>query len=82
MTKKEICLSHESIAYVSALNGIEIKHIEHGIDDYIYAISGAWGGKKSYHKAKVYYDGPQGASPYFKINGVKCRLDECIRMGV
>lgn len=80
MTKKEICLNNKSIAYISALNGIEIKHIEHGIDDYIYAVSGAWGGKKSYHKAKIYYDGAQGSSPYFKINGYRFSFDECIRM--
>lgn len=79
MTKREVCMSHESIAYISALNGIEIKHIEYGIDDYIYVVSGAWGGNKSYHKAKIYYD---GASPYFRINGNKFLLNECIIMGV
>lgn len=82
MTKREVCMSHENIAYISALNGIEIKHIEYGIDDYIYAVSGAWGGKKSYHKAKIYYDGAQGEPPYFKIRGYKFTLNECIIMGV
>lgn len=36
MTKKEYCMNHESIAYYSGLNGLEIKGIEHGIEDYIY----------------------------------------------
>lgn len=34
MTKKEYCVNHESIAYYSGLNGLEIKGIEHGIEGY------------------------------------------------
>lgn len=44
MNKREYCESRESIAYYSGLNGLEIKGIEHGIDDFIYCVSGAWGG--------------------------------------
>ena len=40
MNKREYCESRESIAYYSGLNGIEIKGIEHGIDDYVYCVSG------------------------------------------
>lgn len=65
------------IAVAIQKGGVEIKHIEHGIDDYVYAVSGAWCGKPSYHKAKVYYDAD---APYFRINGNKIGLDECIRM--
>ena len=36
MNKREYCESRESIAYYSGLNGLEIKGIEYGIDDYIY----------------------------------------------
>lgn len=43
MNKREYCESRESIAYYSGLNGLEIKSIEHGIDDYVYCVSGAWG---------------------------------------
>lgn len=42
MNKRQYCESRESIAYYSGLNGLEIKGIEHGIDDYIYCVSGAW----------------------------------------
>lgn len=58
MNKREYCESRESIAYYSGLNGLEIKGIEYGIDDYIYCVSGAWyGGKaaKQYHRVKVQY---------------------------
>lgn len=53
MNKKEYCMTHESVAYYSGLNGLEIKGIEYGIDDYIYCVSGAWGGGKGYHRCKV-----------------------------
>ena len=39
MNKREYCESRESIAYYSGLNGLEIKGIKYGIDDYIYCIS-------------------------------------------
>lgn len=41
MTKKDI-LKTETIAYYSGFNGLEIKGIEHGIDDYVLCVSGAW----------------------------------------
>lgn len=47
MTKKEYCKNKKSIAYYSGLNGLEIKGIEYGINDFIYCISNCWyGGKK------------------------------------
>lgn len=55
MNKRQYCESRESIAYYSGLNGLEIKGIEHGIDDYIYCVSGAWGGGKAFHRCKVQY---------------------------
>ena len=42
MKKREYCESHESIAYYSGLNGLEIKGFEYGIEDYVYCVSGAW----------------------------------------
>ena len=79
MNKREYCESRESIAYYSGLNGLEIKGIEYGIDDYVYCVSGAWGGGKAFHRCKVYYI---GKVPYFRVHGYKIPLDECIRMGV
>lgn len=79
MTKKEICLNHKPFAYFSGLAGVELHHIEYGIDDYIYCTSGAWSGKKSYHKLKIYYDNVNDCD-YIKIHGYKIPLNECIRM--
>lgn len=77
MTKKQVCESKESFAYYSGLNGLELKHIEYGIEDYIYCVSGAWNGKKSYHKLKIYHDDKGG---YIKLHGYKIPLNECIKM--
>ena len=58
MNKRQYCESRESIAYYSGLNGLEIKGIEHGMDDYIYCVSGAWYGGKAarrFHRCKVQY---------------------------
>lgn len=47
MTKKEFCEKQKSIAYYSGFNGLEIKGIEYGINDFIYCVSNCWyGGKK------------------------------------
>ena len=58
MTKKEICLSHETIATYcfSIWSGLEIKTIRHGIDyDSVFFISRA-GDDVSYHKSRIYND--------------------------
>ena len=82
MSKKEICAG-KSIAYYSGFNGLEIKHIEYGIDNYLYCVSGCWyGGEKARtnHRLKIYYDNRGGA--FVRLHGYKIPLDECIRMGV
>lgn len=78
MTKKEYCLKNKPIAYYSGLNGIEICGIEYGINDYIYCISGAWSGKKSYHKLKINYN--LNGDAYIILHGYRIPLNECIRM--
>lgn len=82
MNKREYCESRESIAYYSGLDGLEIKGIEYGINDYVYCVSGCWyGGKaaKQYHRVKVQYT--RKGSAFFVVHGYKIPLDECIRMG-
>ena len=59
MNKREYCESRESIAYYSGLNGLEIKGIEYGINDYVYCVSGAWGrwyggGGKAFHRCRIH----------------------------
>lgn len=85
MNKRQYCESRESIAYYSGLNGLEIKGIEYGINDFIYCVSGCWYGGKAaqrFHRCKIYYpaNGKDGA--FFRVDGYKIPLDECIRMGV
>ena len=80
MTKKEYCMAHESVAYYSGLNGLEIKGIDYGIDDYIYCVSGAWVGGKAFHRCKIQYT--RNGAAFFRVQGYRVPLDECIRMGV
>lgn len=85
MNKRAYCESRESVAYYSGLNGLEIKGIEHGIDDFIYCVSGAWYGGKAarrFHRCKVYYPADGNKSPFFRVHGYRIPLDECIKMGV
>ena len=82
MTKREYCESHKSIAYYSGFNGLEIKGIENGIEDYVYCVSGAWGDGKGFHRCKIYYPADKRKSAFFKVHGYTVPLDECIRMGV
>ena len=80
MRKAEI-MEMETIAYYSGLNGIEIKHIEYGINDYIYCVSGAWGSKSNQkpHKLKVYYNND---NDYIKLYGYRIPLNECLRTNI
>lgn len=89
MNKKEYCMTHESVAYYSGLGGLEIKGIEHGVNDFVYCVSGCWGGSwcngknvKRFHRCKIYYPVNGKDSAFFRVHGYKIPLDECIRMGV
>ena len=82
MTKKEYCMSRDSVAYYSGLNGLEIKGIEYGVNDFVYCVSGCWYGGKAarrFHRCKIYY--PITESAFFKVDGYKIPFDECIRTG-
>lgn len=80
MTKKEYCINNKAVAYYSGLNGLEINGIEYGINDYLYCTSGAWIGKKQYHKLKINYS--TDGSAYVRLHGYRIPLNECIRMGL
>ena len=77
MTIRSICENNQSIAYYSGFNGLEVKKIENGIEDYMYAVSNAWGGKKSYHKLKIHYC---DAGAYIRLHNYTCYLHDFIRM--
>ena len=80
MSKKEICLNNESFAYYSGFGGLEFKKIEYGINDFIYCVSGAWGGKKSYHKLKINHTITGNA--FVTLHGYRIPLNECLKMGL
>lgn len=79
MTKNEknYYMSKDTLAYYSGWDGIEIKEIEYGIEDYIIFLSNAWHNRQNakIHKAKVYYTD----NPYFLHDGKRIPLNECIR---
>ena len=84
MNKREYCESRESVAYYSGLNGLEIKGIEYGINDFVYCVSGCWYGGKAarrFHRCKIYYPANEKNSAFFRVDGYKIPLDECIRTG-
>ena len=83
MKKREYCESHKSIAYYyDGLNGLVIKGFEYGIEDYVYCVSGELGGKKGFHRCKIYYPINERKSAFFKVHGYRVPLDECIRVNI
>lgn len=77
--KRNDILKMESVAYYSGLSGLEIKKIEHGINDYVLCVSGAWSSKKQAHRVKINYT--RNGDAYIRIHGYRIPLNECIRMG-
>lgn len=79
MTKseKKAILEKSALAYYSGFNGIEIKDIENGIEDYVIFVSGAWNGKKSVHRSAI--KTTMSGNHYFLCNGRRIPLNECIR---
>lgn len=81
MNKREYCESRESVAYYSGLNGLEIKGIEYGIDDYIYCVSGAWGGGKQYHRCKSTIPQTVKIAHFSGFTGTGCRWTSVLEWG-
>lgn len=76
MTVKEMVMEKETVGYISACGGIEIKDIVYGIDDHVVFIAHAWGPNTSAHKRKIYYNS-NGA--YFIFNGTRYKFTEIVR---
>lgn len=76
MTVKEMVMAKETIGYISACGGIEIKEIVYSIDDHVVFVAGAWRPNKSAHKRKIYYNG-NGA--YFIYAGQRFNFNEVVR---
>lgn len=76
MTVKEMVMAKETVGYISACGGIEIKEIVYDIEDHVVFIAGAWISNKSAHKRKIYYNG-NGA--YFIYDGQRFNFNEIVR---
>lgn len=74
--EKNYYINKEYEGYYSGYGGIEIKEIQYGIEDYVVFVANAWYGKKSVHKAKIYYNSD---STYFKFAGHRIKFSECLR---
>lgn len=77
---KEYCMNHSAIAYASRNSSLEIHGIEYGVNDYVYAVSGAWAGTAAYRFHRVRIDYTARGRAYFRIRGSRVYLDECISM--
>lgn len=80
MTKKEYCENNPAIAFYSGFSGFEIHGIEYDINDYLYAVSGAWCSQKSYHRLKIHY--MRSGNAFVILHGRRIPLSECLRMEV
>lgn len=80
MTAKDYCRTNPAVAYVSRNAGLEIHGIEYGVNDYVYAVSGAWAGTAAYRFYRVRIDYTARGRAYFRIRGSRVCLDECISM--
>ena len=80
MTAKDYCRTNPAVAYVSRNAGLEIHGIEYGVNDYVYAVSGAWAGTAAYRFHRVRIDYTARGRAYFRIRGCRVYLDECIGM--
>ena len=82
MTKREYCEKRESVAYYNDLGGVEIKGIEYGIDDFVYCVSGCYGGAaaRRFHRCKIYCPANENDSAFFRLHGYKIPLNECIKI--
>lgn len=76
MTVKEMVMEKETVGYISACGGIEIKEIVYGIENHVVFIAHAWGPNTSAHKRKIYYN-THGA--YFIYNGQRFNFNEIVR---
>jgi len=75
-SEKMAILSAPCVGYVSAFGGLEVKSIEHGIEDYVLFVAGAWSSARSAHRAKIHYE---GAEPYFMYRGSRVKFCDIIR---
>ena len=78
MTRQQTIDNMKTVAYFSGYGGIEIKSIEYGIEDHVIFMAGTFAGKRSAHRARIYY--PASGRAYFNYLGSRIHFDECLRV--
>lgn len=89
MNKREYCESRESVAYYSGLGGLEIKGIDYGVIDFVYCVSGCWGGNWCNGKIQSVFTVAKSTTPqtgkiahFSGCIGTKSRLMNVLEWGV
>lgn len=75
--KNKICSEYKTIGYWYEFGGVELKHIDFGIEDYAYVSSQIMTNMPKNHKCKV-YTGAKGA--YIVLHGRRLYFSACIRV--
>lgn len=80
MTKqeKQAIMDQKTIAYWTDFNGVEVKSIEYGIEDYLYCVSLVGSAEPKVHYLKIKTS--RGGRPYVILYGRPMYLDECLRV--
>ena len=70
-----------TIGYWSALGGVELKKVEHGVEDYCICRVNSWRRKPTYHRVKIKYTKTKykESKPYIVIFYENLYLDACIK---
>ena len=78
--EKRFIDSMPTIGYWSALGGVELKKVEHGIDDYYTCVVRNWRSKPTYHRVKVQYTDVKYVEPkpYIVLHYQILYLHDCI----
>lgn len=66
-----------SIGFWRELNGMELKSIQYGIEDYAVVVAGVWGKESTVHRVKIEY----GSKPYIRVMGSRHYFDDCFKYG-
>lgn len=89
MNKREYCESRESVAYYSGLGGLEIKGIDYGVIDFVYCVSGCWGGNWCNGKIQSVFTVAKSTTPqtgktarFSGYTGTKSRSMNVLEWGV
>ena len=74
--EQEKYLNLPTIAYWSVFNGVEVKKIEYGINDYCICVCDAWTKARKVHRLKIRTN--NNGYNYILINNTRLFFDDCV----